>query len=280
MLRFATPDLLTPERESELARVIEVGVIAAHALTEPAGSDATEAELRQLVAEGEQARNDFLLANLRMVALLARTAAGRTGVDLDELFQEGCLALGRALQRFDHTRGRFTTYAFPVVSQHLVRVTSSLVGQLGVPAGRAVAQRRALRLADRLAQELGRTAELSEISEALGRDRDWTARLLGHRPPLPLEALVQPPAAPVADQELWVDDTLANTLERAVRGLPTDQRAVLELRFGFTDGRCHSFREVGRRLEISAASARRIEIRALAALRRRHAEFDRDRLAG
>jgi len=270
MVRFTAPALLTTGDEVALARAIEVGVVAGHALVHAWRTDATRAELQRLVAEGRQAQDRFLLANLRMVALLAGHAAHRSGMDFDELFQEGCVALGRAVQRFDPRRGRFSTYAFPVVGQHLVRVTSSLAGQLGVPHGRAVAQRRAQGLADRLAQELGRTAGLDEISEALGRDRSWTARLLHQRPPLPLDALAEVPAA-APDADGREDRLVLQQLGPAVLRLPHDQRAVLELRFGFADGRCHSYREVGRRLGISAASARRVEQRALATLRSRRA---------
>ncbi|MDQ7993252.1 MAG: sigma-70 family RNA polymerase sigma factor [Propionicimonas sp.] len=271
MFRFDAATLLTPEREVCLARTIEAGVIARHALAQPWRTDATEAELRRLVAEGDRARDDFLLANLRLVAQLARAAARRTGVEFDELFQEGFLALGRALQRFDHTRGRFTTYAVPVIGQHLVRVTSSLAGHLGVSAGRAVAHRRVVGLADQLAQDLGRTVGPDDVSAMLGRDRDWTARLIGLRPPVPLDELSHAPAAP--ERAEWQDRLFAAALGRVVRRLPPDQRTALELRFGFADGRCHSYREVARRLGVSPASARRIEQRGLASLRRRRGEL-------
>lgn len=281
MIRFPAVDLLTPERETALARAIEAGVVADHALGQPWRTDGTAAELQRIAAEGRQAWEHFLLANLRLVADLARHAAARSGLDFDELFQEGCLVLGHALRRFDHTRGRFSTYAFRLINQHLARVTSSLVGQLGVPGSRALAQRRALSLAAQLGQELGRPADLAEISEALGRDPDWTARLLRHRPPLPLEAIDQLPASDPGGFEGWEDRVLAARVAPAVRRLPGDQRLVLELRFGFVDGRCHSFREIAQRLDLSAASVRRIERRGLAALRHRHAPpIAADELAG
>lgn len=264
------PPLLGPEREAALARTIELGVLADHALAQPWTGDATEPELARIVEEGRAAWQEFLTANLRLAALLARQAARRTGMGFDDLFQEACVALGHAVQRYDHTRGRFSTYALPVISQHLTRVTSSLAGLLGLPTGRAVALRRAQGLAEQLGQELGRTAELAEISAALGRDPAWTARLLSHRPPLSLDlvagAVVAVGPALDGSEDQAVFTRLLPELER----LPGDQREVLGLRFGFADGRCHSYREIALRCGMSPSSVRRVEQRGLATLRDRH----------
>ena len=45
------------------------------------------------------------------------------------------------------------------------------------------------------------------------------------------------------------------------------EREVLSLRFGFTDGVAHTYAEVSRRLMITASRTRRLEQRALEALR-------------
>ena len=263
------PQPLGPAGEARLARRIELGVVAEHALSHPwPGAADDRAALVRIVAEGRQAWQDFLSANLRLAAMLAGQASRRTGMDFDDLFQEACLALGHALRRFDHTRGRFTTYALPVVTQHLVTVTSSLAGQLGLPTGRAVVLRRAQGVADQLSQELGRSAGLAEISAAIGRDPLWTARLLSHRVPLPLDELGDVAAGSsdlAAREDLAVIDRLLPYLAR----LPGDQRDVLRLRFGLVDGRCLSFREIAERLGTSSSSVRRAAQRGLAALRRR-----------
>ena len=267
------PDLPPPlgkHREAALARTVELGVIAEHALTHPWPVDATLAELGRIAAEGRQAREQFLSANLRLAALLAGQAARRTGMDYEDLFQEACLAVSHALQRFDHTRGRFTTYALPAVAQHLAAVTSSLAGVLGLPAGRALALRRAQGVADRLSQQLGRAARVGEVSAALGRDEEWTARLLSHQPPVPLQFVAEtvgavPQAFDDRDDQL-VFQRLLPELDR----LPGEQREVLRLRYGLADGRRHTYREIAVRAGTSPSSVRRVEQRGLATLRRWH----------
>lgn len=263
------PDLLDDQRERSLARRIEAGLVAAHALAHPWRTDASPAELRRIRDEGAAAWQEFLAANLRLAAMLARNAARRTGVEFDELLQEAALALARALLRFDPDRGRFSTYAFPAISRQLVRVTSSLAGQLGLPRSRAVTLRRVQRLTQELTQELARTPDLAEISEVVGRDAGWTGDLLQYRAPLSLDELSQLPPDPDSAHD-GRDESLAHQqLREEVERLPIDQCEVLKLRFGFVDGHCHSYRETAAVLEFSSSSIRRIEQRGLAELRRR-----------
>lgn len=263
------PPLLGPEREAVLARTIELGVLAEHALAHPWPGDATADELARLAAEGRQAWQEFLTANLRLAALLARQSARRTGMGFDDLFQEACVALGTAARRFDHTRGRFSTYALPVITQHLTRVTSSLAGVLGLPTSRAVALRRAQGVAEQLGQELGRAAELAELSAALGRDPAWTARLLSHRPPVPLDLVDAAVVAVGPGLEGSEDHAVFRRLAPELERLPGDQREVLVLRYGLADGCRHSYREIALRCGMSSSSVRRAEQRGLAALRHR-----------
>ena len=261
------PELLDPGRELALARRIEAGLVADHALRHPWPTDASREELRRIRREGHHAWREFLAANLRLAAMLARHASQRTGMEFDDLLQEGVVALAQALLRFDPRRGKFSTYAFPAIRRHLVRVTSSLGGQLGLPPSRAVAMRRAQGLEQELAQELPRTPDLAEVAELLGRDEAWTARLLRHRAPESLDELVQLPADSRSPHERREDELMHDRLRGELERLPGDQRRVIELRFGFADGRCYSYREIAARHELSSSSIRRIEQRGLAALR-------------
>lgn len=261
------PDLLDPSREYLLARRIEAGLVANHALTHPWPTDASREELCRIRQEGRQAWQEFLGANLRLAAMLARSSAHRTGMEFDDLLQEGVLALAHALLRFDPRRGKFSTYAFPAIRRHLMRVTSSLDGRLGLPPSRAVTLRRVQGLAEELAQDLARTPELADISDALGRDQTWTKRLLQHRVPASLDELAQLPVDPRSPYEQWEDDLVRVRMRGEIERLPGDQREVIKLRFGIEDGRCLSYREIAARHDLSSSSIRRLEQRALAALR-------------
>ena len=112
---LGTEPLLTPADEARLARQIEAGVLARAARlgSETALSGlATTQELALIEEQGTQAQHRYVRANLRLVAMVARQFAVRGPLTDSDLFQEGCLGLLTAVQRFDHARGfRFSTYA-------------------------------------------------------------------------------------------------------------------------------------------------------------------------
>jgi RNA polymerase sigma factor (sigma-70 family) len=261
-------DLLTAADERRLARAIEAGVLAEHLLaTGQRPVAATEAELRALVAEGRQCWQHFLLANLRLVWKLAGAEARRTGLSVEEFFQEGCVALAGALQRYDPDRGRFSTYALTRIRQHLVEAGAARFGELALPTSRAVRVRRALSLETRLGQQLGRPAKPGEVAEALARPTEWTRALLAHRRPISLDTCDQvwELADPGAVDPEW--RLFCGQVRGLLASVPSDQAEVLRRRFGLDGGEPQSFNEVAKGLQVSASTVRRLERRGLALLR-------------
>ena len=128
-LVFSSP-LLNAEEERELARKIEAGVYATHLVATDDRRHPRSA-LKRIIENGSHARETLFRANLRLVMKLTGKAVKRTGLPLDDLFQEGCLALGEAIQHFDHTRGtRFSTLAHEYVSRALTRSAHTRCGSL------------------------------------------------------------------------------------------------------------------------------------------------------
>ena len=128
-LVFSSP-LLNAEEERELARKIEAGVYATYLVATDDRRHPRSA-LKRIIENGSRAREALFRANLRLVMKLAGKAVKRTGLPLDDLFQEGCLALGEAIQHFDHTRGtRFSTLAHEYVSRALARSAYTRCGSL------------------------------------------------------------------------------------------------------------------------------------------------------
>lgn len=261
----------TPGEELVLARRIEAGVLAREALDHPDGYPelgAGEAELRALVAEGEAARDRFVTANLRLAAMVAGQYAATTGAARSDLFQEGCLGLVMAVQRFDHRRGcRFATYALFWVRAYVGAAAARFLGGADLPTKRAE-QLRALRgLEAELTQTLGRAATTAELASAAGRPEQWTARLAGHQAPRSIEDMeVSGLASPEPDPGELVLARDRPGRELLAR-LDEFERRVLELRLGFADGRPHAYAEVARRLGVSVGRVRRTEERALEVLR-------------
>ncbi len=225
---------------------------------------ATDAELGELVEEGRRCWQHFLLANVRLVWKLAGPQARRSGLPRDDLFQEAFVALAGALQRFDPDRGRFSTYATRRIEQHLAQVVSVRLGELSLPASRAIQLRRARALAVALTQQHGRVVSVAELAAGLDQSLDWTRRLVGHRAPLPLEAV----AAGLADagQPDPEQRIFASQLRRLLSRLPDDQAELVRFRFGLV-GEPLSLAKAAQRLRVSHSSAKRLERAALATLR-------------
>jgi RNA polymerase sigma factor (sigma-70 family) len=260
--------LLTPEQEHLLARRIEAGVLAAELLASGARPvAATGEELALIVAAGRQAWQDFLLANLRLVWKLVGREPGRAGLPIEDLFQEGFLALAGALQRFDPARGRFSTFATVRVRQRLAEVTAGRLGALALPDSRALRLRQARGVEAALVQEQGRSVEAGELAAALGRSVDWTRQLLGHRPPVTLDPAEERLAlaitsGPDPDREIY-----ARQVRRVLRRIDSSQAEVVALRYGLATGEPVDIAGIATRMGLSTSTVRRLEARGLAALR-------------
>lgn len=248
--------LLTPEEVVQLAGQIEVGVLAREARRQGCPT-ATAEELRALEERGERAWQRFVRANLRLVAMVARQYANRTRLSEADLFQEGCLGLMIAIMRFDHRRGlAFATYALVWIRAYVGSASARRLGALNLPASRAEQLRAARGVEVELGQRLGRNPTVAEVAAALGRPERWTAALLAHRAPEPLDGLdverswAAPTAEPVSDSE---------DVRLLLSRLEWPERQVLELRLGFTKAGVCSLADTSRRLSVSVARVRRLE---------------------
>ncbi|GAA2109556.1 sigma-70 family RNA polymerase sigma factor [Microlunatus panaciterrae] len=265
--------LLDRGEEIALARRIEAGVLAREArLAGRQPGAATVEELLLLEAEGEQARQRFIRANLRLVAMVAGREAARTGLSEPELFQEGCVALVVAVLRFDHTRGcRFATYALLWIRAYVNAATANRCGELNLPASRAAALRQVRGAHAELSQSLGRAPTPAQLATFLGRNVDWVTGLLAYETP---QLIGHATIADLERADGQGDDPYEEVLgfempgQELLRHLARPERAVIEARFGFLDGLQRSYAETARVLQVSVTQVRRRERRALETLRR------------
>jgi RNA polymerase primary sigma factor len=265
-----TESPLTHAEVVELHCAIEAGLLARDARASGRGfADATDQELRFLENQGTFARQRFIQANLGLVGMVSRQFAARCQLPDAELFQEGCVGLITAVERFDHARGyRFSTYALFWIRAFVGAATAKHLGAMNLPTSRAEQLRAAHGLEAELTQSLGRAPTLREMADALGRSEDWTSGLLSHQRPRSLE-LVEGTTLERLQAQDELEAVLAEPLPVRELLLRLDdlERRVLELRLGFADGEPKSFAQTARSLDISVTRVRRIEARALEKLR-------------
>ncbi|MCE1173564.1 MAG: sigma-70 family RNA polymerase sigma factor [Propionibacteriales bacterium] len=260
-------ELLSADQERRLARTIEAGILAEHLLaTGDRPVVASMAELNALATEGRHAWEHFWLANVRLVWMLAGAEAARARLSAEELFQEGCVALAGAMQRFDPERGRFSTYALPRIRRHLHDVAATRFGELSLPTSRAVQLWRLRGQLSRLDQEYRREVGAKEVAAEAELPTAWVRSVLSHRRPVPLETvddrgLVDEAATPV-DRRM-----VAAEVRELLDRVPAAEADVLSLRYGLGGAEQLSLAAVAGRLRMSPSTARRLELRGLARLR-------------
>ncbi len=113
-------------------------------------------------------RNRIVEENLYMVDILIRKYLGK-GVEYDDLYQVGALALVSAVERFDIEKGfEFKSFATPTILGEIKKYFRDKQWSLKVPRRMKEISTKVQEVKDQLTTKLGRAPNLDEISEATG----------------------------------------------------------------------------------------------------------------
>lgn len=225
-------------------------------------------DLLRAAREGDDgACQQVLEENQGLIWSVVRRYCGR-GVEMDDLYQLGCLGFVKAVQGFDPGFGtQFSTYAVPKIAGEIRRF---LRDDGPVKVSRGMKERAGLiRAAQvRLEERLGREPTLSQLAEETGLEpEEVAAAQLSAEPVLSLQG--ETGESGLMLEGLLGDDGLEEktverlALERALELLPQRERTVIQLRYykGLTQSQCA--RVVG----VSQVQISRLERRALHDLR-------------
>ncbi|HLA43089.1 MAG TPA: sigma-70 family RNA polymerase sigma factor, partial [Aggregatilineales bacterium] len=277
-------ELLSRNQELHLAHVVQRGQKAQERLESGEYSEDEREALAEVLVIAEEARRELVLANTRLVVSIAKAYQGR-GLPLADLIQEGNLGLLKAVDRFDPERGvRLSTYATWWIRQSITRAAGNKGRTIRLPINQGQRWGRIRRIADDLAQELGREPSPEEIAEEIDLTPEQIKQTLSVvQDPVRIDELVgeesERPYAELIEnegvnrpEEVTAHNLLLESIDHLLMVLPPREARIIRLHYGFEDGVPHSMAQIGKVMGYSRERIRQLQHEALNKLRRMQQE--------
>ena len=240
-----------------------------------------EKEIAKRIQAGDQdAKDELIEANLRLVVAIAKKYVGR-GLQFLDLIQEGNLGLVKAVDKFDYTKGfKFSTYATWWIRQAITRAIADQARTIRIPVHMVETINKLTRVQRQLVQELDREPTAEEIAERLGNISAEKVREIqkismepvsmetpiGEEDDSHLGDFIEDKHA-LSPDEYATNELLKDEINNVLMMLTERERKVIQLRFGLIDGRARTLEEVGKVFGVTRERIRQIEAKALRKLK-------------
>lgn len=214
-------------------------------------------------------RDRLVEAHLYIAEIIARKFSGR-GVDYDDLFQVAAMALVKAIDRFDYSRGiKFASFVTPSMVGEVKNYFRDKSRVIRLPRRGATLMREIEMKKEEMAQQLHRMPKSDELAETMGIPEDMILEALEMASGAGTVSLDSMPSdeeetAPLerflgVNEEGYADFERTDSIRRAMIHLDDRQREIIQMRY-FEN---LSQREIAVKLDISQMTVSREERKAL-----------------
>ena len=269
--------LLSTEEEIKLANQIQ-------AMMSLLDKEDLTLEEKQIVRQGQRAKQRMVQANLRLVVSIAKKYQNR-GLSMLDLIQEGSIGLMRATEKFDASKGyKFSTYSYWWIRQAMTRAIANHARTIRLPIHITQDLNKIKNTTRQLSQKLGRKPRDREIAQELNMDLE-TLRSLAQSAritkPKSLNVTIDENQTELgqilADDSASPSDFVANQeirsqVQKLLHTLSPKQRDVITMRYGLNDGKTMTYEQIGNRCGISRERVRQIQNKAMKLLKKRAIE--------
>jgi RNA polymerase primary sigma factor len=231
-------------------------------------------------AGDEEAKNQLILSNLRLVVNIAKGYINK-GLSFIDLISEGNLGLIYAIEKFDITKGfRFSTYAVWWIKQSISKAVIVKGREIRIPSYKYDLLNKVNRYVMSRLKDEGNYPSVEEIAAELNIEADKVQDIImDFQDPMSLSTQI--------GDDIYLEDTLAqqedfsmeeeifNEMGRKqvrdmVNQLEEREKEILKLRYGLDGYEIHTLEEIGNTLNITRERVRQIEKKTLQKLRSKY----------